>query len=236
MGVNIYSLPFRDRQGDRTTDIAANDFQELLNNNGHDEAYVKILDDLTGGKFSSGAWDDKMETWLSNALIGDLDYSRQLEMMKFDQAFNSAEAEKNRQFNLDVASNAYQRQAEDLRKAGYNPALVIGGGASSVPSSGVATSHHQGLNHIDAILPFLSGVVGSAFNLVANSMRNNTAMNIAQLNNKKVNKTPTWYQDIDNRGGGYIYSDLSGKNSTLKDYKKGEDDVLDWLFDLMVGK
>lgn len=71
---------------------------------------------------------------------GNLQYQRAQELMKQQQAFNALEAQKNRDFQKSLSDSAYQRQALDLKKAGYNPALVLGGGGASTPSGGSAQS------------------------------------------------------------------------------------------------
>lgn len=62
----------------------------------------------------------------------DLDYLRQLYLTNVANEYNSNLYDKYLKYQLDLANSAYQRQAQDLASAGYNPALVLGhGGASS---------------------------------------------------------------------------------------------------------
>lgn len=50
---------------------------------------------------------------------------------KETNAFNAAEAQKNRDFQANMSNTAHQREVNDLEKAGLNPLLAINGGASS---------------------------------------------------------------------------------------------------------
>lgn len=62
------------------------------------------------------------------------------EMMWQKQAdFNAREAQKNRDWQTEMANTAYQRAITDMKAAGLNPALAMGGISSNVPSGGAAT-------------------------------------------------------------------------------------------------
>ena len=80
------------------------------------------------------------------------EYQKQLELLAEQRAYNSAEAEKNRQWQERMSNTAYQRAVEDLEKAGLNKWLAItggGNGASASTPSGSSASSSAG----DASMP-----------------------------------------------------------------------------------
>lgn len=77
---------------------------------------------------------------LENTFTGNLDYQRQLDLQQKQQDFNARESQKARDWNERLANTAYQRQSQDLKAAGFNPALMLSGSGAGGYTSAAASS------------------------------------------------------------------------------------------------
>ncbi|QCS36649.1 minor capsid protein [Capybara microvirus Cap3_SP_562] len=128
---------------------------------------------------------------INNWFTGNLDYQRELETLGFNQAYNAAEALKQRDYEKYMSNTAYQRAASDLEKAGYNPALIFGNGGASTPTTAAAHSTSSYSSRSSSVFDSFARILGTIIGSVvsANSastvaaMNNETKTNIANLSN-----------------------------------------------------
>lgn len=124
--------------------------------------------------------------YLKNMYSGNLDYDRTLELMQNEMDFNSAEAQKNRDFQERMSNTSYQRAVADLKSAGFNPALIVGqGGASSPTSYNASVGSHSAISSGTQMTQLLTGIVTSAFDVVERIV-GNVIPNISQIYKGKV--------------------------------------------------
>lgn len=94
----------------------------------------------------------------TNSFTGNLDWKRQ----QVQNEFNSAEAQKNRDYQTEMSNTAIQRAVSDAQKAGINPALVATSGLSASSPSGSSASSGSGSNSVNGLNAVVS-VANSAF-------------------------------------------------------------------------
>lgn len=110
---------------------------------------------------------------VASRLSGELDYQRTLELQGMQQAFNASEAEKNRKWQEMMSNTAYQRQANDLKAAGYNPALLLNASGASTPQGGWAhQSSYTAPNTVSGAYQLAQTLFNNAFGMLRDTNNN----------------------------------------------------------------
>lgn len=92
-------------------------------------------------------------------------------------AYNSAEAEKSRNWQAQMSNTSYQRAVEDLKKAGLNPVLAAFNGGASTPT-GATASGSSFTGQKAEVDTNLLGLYGSLMQVM---MNNETSKDIAKI-------------------------------------------------------
>ena len=102
-------------------------------------------------------WGQSIGSWLVNSAGGannlgnllngqsslDAQYAKQLALQEQAQGYNSAEAQKDRDWQEHMSNTSYQRMMADLEAAGINPMMAFANGSmagASTPSGSAASS------------------------------------------------------------------------------------------------
>lgn len=143
----------------------------------------EVVDGVTGasGGVNHSAWgeessdlndksqfnDSNLLDYLNNIFTGNLDYNRTLELLKMEQDFNKSEAREARDWQAHMSNTAYSRAAADLKRAGYNPALMLSGNSAYVGSAPQASStsknySNSGTNATNLVRDIISSYINAA--------------------------------------------------------------------------
>lgn len=101
-------------------------------------------------------------------------FAQQVKLDDMERAFNSAEAQKNRDWQQYMSDTAVQRAVKDLEAAGLNKWLALNGGslgAASTPSGAQASAqsgNSQYAQVVKTFLSFMSSLTTSAWKTIAN--------------------------------------------------------------------
>lgn len=130
-----------------------------MNDNAYD--YVGQSNQLLDDGSAFGAF-PALGYSIGNMFTGDVDYKRSLETLGYQNAFNAAEAFKQRAWETEMSNTAYQRAAADMKAAGYNPALMFSQGGASTPTGSSARSGSGGAPQAGHGLTQLLGTIISS--------------------------------------------------------------------------
>lgn len=110
------------------------------------------------------------------------------------QEFNSAEAQKQRDWETEMSNTSYQRAVADMKAAGLNPSMLYasGGSGATTPTGNSASSGIQNNANIIGQVGMLINSVNSARSLDGrmnnNEMSNRDSRNIYAMAGKIISK------------------------------------------------
>lgn len=109
---------------------------------------------------SSGTDATTARAW--SAMMADLAWERDMEAYQMQMDFNSREAEKQRQWEADMANTIYTRSVKNMREAGINPILAYRMGLSGANVGSGATASIGGAPSAPLAQNFMDSWSGSS--------------------------------------------------------------------------
>nr|QPI13023.1 MAG: DNA pilot protein [Microvirus sp.] len=151
--------------------------------------------------------ESEREDWLRNEQSANNAFYRSMLAMGEQNAFNAAEAQKNRDWTERMSNTAYQRAMADMKEAGLNPVLAYQQGGASTPTGTPAASgsgsasgggyRSSGRSVADPSSAFLRSISQIVAGLVSKSATT-TAAGIAAASSEKVANTVRRSESVSN--------------------------------------
>lgn len=119
-----------------------------------------------GSSSYSNSWTDAMSARQWSAMMADIAWERDMEAMQAQMNFNSEEAEKQREWQTQMANTIYTRSVKNMREAGINPILAANMGLSGAAVGSGATASLGGTPSAPLAQSFMDSY--SASNSISN--------------------------------------------------------------------
>lgn len=149
---------------------------------------------LSPGNITSAGTNISLPNMQSNNSFNDILDAFGIGTQRRQQEFNSAEAQKQREWETQMSNTSYQRAVADMKAAGLNPSMLYasGGSGATTPTGNSASSGIQNNANIIGQVGMLINSVNSARNLDGrmnnNEMSNRDSRNIYAMAGKIISK------------------------------------------------
>lgn len=143
--------------------------------------------------------------------------------IKQQQRFNASEAQKARDWNLEMDNTKYQRTVADMQNAGVNPALAIDGHLSTQAASNAQAQAESGVNAMTSLATLVMNTQLKNKELAIQNKLADAEINLKNAQTLNVEKTTSWIDELNDATIGKIkaetdkiFSDITVNDSVIK--------------------